>query len=606
MCSQYLKNSYQVTVMNESENMSLKEESQENQFPASHHDSSFNQEDLESDHDNPASQLSEEEMDKNMSDESLEGDEEASQKKKEPKEAHTAQFEAFLKSFQEQTDPDLKLQSAIDFMEEALAQGGTPHFRSFWEARRLCLPLFKENISVALRGQLWNRYSELSKEARRLKEILDEQSAFAVEQIEIAIQALESDIQQFNEQVEKAALSDDLVFPQVLREHRQFYQDLQKQLNVLNVQASRINALRKELLKTEMRVRQKNKFFQRLSAAGDSVFPNRKDLIKQISQQFVEDVNQFIKAHFGQGQSQESLYVLREEIKALQGLAKVLTLNTNSFTQTRTRLSECWDKIKVEEKERKKERAQQKVVFKQNADIVREQIQAAKEFVEKEESSLGDSQKKLEEIITLMRRTELGRDELKVLRDELSGIRKIIQDRVKAEEDIRHQQEQERSRQKKERYNSFRDMAEKLVHQADSYDVEQLTAERDQLVSQLQESTLTKNEKLEIERLLKPLKDVITDKSEKALLALSEDDRHALQQLQDILGQRKERRQEIKKQLEIYRKAAGSSSLDFEKAMSFTAQINEEKERLEKANQGIVEIERKIADLQSKMKGSRS
>ncbi len=606
MCSQYLKNSYQVTVMNESENMSLKEESQENQFPASHHDSSFNQEDLESDHDNSALQLSEEEMDKNMSDESVEGDEEASQKKREPKEAHTAQFEAFLKSFQEQTDPDLKLQLAIDFMEDALAQGGTPHFRSFWEARRLCLPLFKENISAALRSQLWNRYSELSKEARRLKEILDEQSAFAVEQIEIAIQALENDIQQFDEQVEKAALSDDLVFPQVLREHRQFYQDLQKQLNVLNVQASRINALRKELLKTEMRVRQKNKFFQRLSAAGDSVFPKRKDLIKQISQQFVEDVNQFIKTHFGQGDSQESLFVLREEIKALQGLAKVLTLNTNSFTQTRTRLSECWDKIKVEEKERKKERAQQKVVFKQNADVVREQIQATKEFVEKEDSSLSESQKKLEEIVTLMRRTELGRDELKFLRDELSGVRKIIQDRVKAEEDARHQQEQERNRQKKEKYNSFREMAENLVRQADSYDVEQLMAERDQVVSQLQESTLTKNEKLEIERLLKPLKDIITDKSEKALLALSEDDRHALQQLQDILSQRKERRQEIKKQLEIYRKAAGSSSLDFEKAMSFTAQINEEKERLEKANQGIIEIERKITDLQSKMKGGRS
>ncbi|WP_059060245.1 hypothetical protein [Candidatus Protochlamydia naegleriophila] len=592
--------------MNESENMSLKEESQENQFPASHHDSSFNQEDLESDHDNSALQLSEEEMDKNMSDESVEGDEEASQKKREPKEAHTAQFEAFLKSFQEQTDPDLKLQLAIDFMEDALAQGGTPHFRSFWEARRLCLPLFKENISAALRSQLWNRYSELSKEARRLKEILDEQSAFAVEQIEIAIQALENDIQQFDEQVEKAALSDDLVFPQVLREHRQFYQDLQKQLNVLNVQASRINALRKELLKTEMRVRQKNKFFQRLSAAGDSVFPKRKDLIKQISQQFVEDVNQFIKTHFGQGDSQESLFVLREEIKALQGLAKVLTLNTNSFTQTRTRLSECWDKIKIEEKERKKERAQQKVVFKQNADVVREQIQTAKEFVEKEDSSLSESQKKLEEIVTLMRRTELGRDELKFLRDELSGVRKIIQDRVKAEEDARHQQEQERNRQKKEKYNSFREMAENLVRQADSYDVEQLMAERDQVLSQLQESTLTKNEKLEIERLLKPLKDIITDKSEKALLALSEDDRHALQQLQDILSQRKERRQEIKKQLEIYRKAAGSSSLDFEKAMSFTAQINEEKERLEKANQGIIEIERKITDLQSKMKGGRS
>ena len=52
----------------------------------------------------------------------------------------------------------------------------------------------------------------------------------------------------------------------------------------------------------------------------------------------------------------------------------------------------------------------------------------------------------------------------------------------------------------------------------------------------------------------------------------------------------------------FFRKAAGSSSLDFEKAMSYTSQINEEKEHLEKANHAIQEIEQKIRELQAKIK----
>ncbi|WP_068470175.1 hypothetical protein [Candidatus Protochlamydia phocaeensis] len=590
--------------MNESESMSLKEESQENQFPINQNDPTSHQEDSElaADTDSPEWQEGEE-MDKSKSEE--EDHKDSTRKKKEHKEAHTAQFEAFLKIFNEQADAEAKLQMAIDFMESALAQGGTPHFRSFWEARRLCLPLFKENISPAVRSQLWQKYSELSKEARRLKEILDEQSAFAVEQIEIAIQALEKDIHQYDEQVEKESLPDHLVFPQALKEKHALYENLQKQLNVLNVQASRINALRKELLKTEMRVRQKNKFFQRLSSAGDAVFPKRKELIKQISHQFVEDVDQFISSYFSNEASNESLYTLREEIKALQGLAKVLTLNTNSFTQTRMRLSECWDKIKVEEKERKKERAQQKVVFKQNAELIRQQIQAAKDALEKENLPTTDAHKKIEDIVSLMRKTDLGREELKKLREELGELRAILQERTKSEEEARQQQENERMRQKKEKYKMLRDQADKLVRQSDTFEADQLIAERDQLLAQIQETNLTKNEKNELERILKSLKDIIAEKQEKALMDISEDERHALQQLQDILKQRKERRQEIKNQLEIYRKAAGSSSLDFERAMSFTDQINEEKERLEKANQGIREIEKKIADLQSKLKSGR-
>ena len=278
------------------------------------------------------------------------------------------QFLAFQKVFEEQINSESKLELAINFMEECLTHGSTPQFRNFWEARRYCLPLFKETIAPAVRSKLWSKYSDLSKEAKRLKEIFDEQSAFAVEQIDIAIKALLVELEHADEQIKKANLSETFNIPPSLSHSKQLYYELQVQLNILKTQAARINALRKELLKTEMRIRQKNKFFQMLSSAGDKVFPKRKELIKQISGQFIEDIGRFIQTHFGKDAAIESLYIVREEIKALQSLARVLTLNTLAFSQTRAQLSECWDKIKLEEKERKKERAHQRVAFKQNGE----------------------------------------------------------------------------------------------------------------------------------------------------------------------------------------------------------------------------------------------
>ena len=258
--------------------------------------------------------------------------------------AHHQHFEKFLKELEKQADSEAKLQFAVDFMEASLAQSGTPHFKSFWEARSICLQLFKENISPALRATLWTKYNELSKEARRLKEILDEQSAFAVEQIEIAVKALESDIASFEEQIQKIQPGDFGMQSQALANRLPHYQQLQGKLNLLNTHAARINALRKELIRTEMRVRQKNKFFQRLSAAGDKVFPQRKELIKEVSDSFIADIDAFIGKYFTDNDFHNSLFSLREEIKALQNMAKVLTLNTHSFTHTRMRLSECWQR----------------------------------------------------------------------------------------------------------------------------------------------------------------------------------------------------------------------------------------------------------------------
>ncbi len=519
--------------------------------------------------------------------------------KKEKK--NSPHLDLFLTELEKQETPETKLQLTMDFMEAALAQPGSPHFKSFWDARTICLQLFKENISAILRSQMWTKYTELSKEARRLKEILDEQSTFAAEQIEIAIKALEEDLTNIEKHLETAPGVDFGIRAQSLNEKYDFYENVQRELNLLNAQAGRINSLRKELIRTEMRIKIKNKFFQRLSAVGDKVFPRRKDLIRDVSEHFSADVDGFIAEHFVSNQVEDALFFLREEIKSLQGLAKLLTLNTHAFTHTRMRLSECWDKLKLVDKERKKERAHQKVVFKQNADSVLEKIKAFSESFESGALSVNESHKAIEEISSYMRSVELGRDEVKSLRDELNQARKPLFEKAKMAEEEKQHNELERERQKKAKIDDLRSWLQEFVKDCSNYDADKIVLERDQALEKIASLSLTKNEKVEMEKLLKPLKDLISDKKEQALMTLSDDDKQALQQLQEVLSQRKERRQESKNLLDLYRKSSGSSGFDFQQAMKLNEQINEEKERFAKLDQNVKEIEKKIKELQDKV-----
>lgn len=521
-----------------------------------------------------------------------------SDKKKEFK-SNDPELFAFQKEFQEESTLEIKLQKALAFMEKALSSNHIPHFRHFWDARALCLPLFKESLSPLIRSQGWNKYCELSKEARRLKELLDEQSSFASEQIEIAIKALEAAIEIPEDQLEN--LGEDFIIPKVLQEKKEFYELIQRQLNVLNAQASHINALRKELLKTDMRIRQKNKFFQRLSVAGDKVFPKRKELIKDVSHQFIEDVNCFVNAHFSENSKDTALFILRDDIKSLQALAKILTLNTHAFTETRTQLSQCWDQIKVKDKEQKKERANQKVAFKENSTVIQQKINALKETLENGNLSSNDKNKKIEEIQNEMRKIELGRDEVNSLRQQLSQIKASLQGKIQSEEKLKQKEEEERLKKKREVFDDLKAQADHLIKKYDDLDADALIAQKDQIANQIELASLTKNEKHELERALKILKDLIVEKKEKALLNLSDDDRQNLNQLQELLQKRKARRIEIKNQLENLRKLAGISGLDFEKAMNYNTLIAEEKERFEKSALSIKEIENKIIELKSKI-----
>jgi len=509
-------------------------------------------------------------------------------------------YEAFLAGLNALENPEEKLLFVVDFMEATLSSPqATPHFKSFWDARAIALVLFKENISPSERTKLWDRYTALSKESRRLKFLFDEQGAFASEQIGIAVSALEKELDNPDEALSKMPEANFLDNCSTLCPKKESYYQTQCRLHLLNAQAGRITALRKELIHTEMRVRQKNKFFQRLSAAGDKVFPQRKELINQLSKQFSDDIQAFIEHYFSKETPHDSPFFLREEIKALQGAAKELTLNTQSFTRTRMALSECWDKLKLFEKERKKIRSEQKELFKTNYDHVLALIHALGKEIEAGEIKESEVLDKFDEIANEIRRLALGRDELKALRDGLSALQKPFQDKLKAEEQDRLFQIREKERLKKFKGVELRNAIESFMLDLDSYDVDSMIAKRDEFLLKIADLPMTKSEKQELERLLKPVKDAIVDKKEQTLMALSDDDRQALQQLQEILKQRLAQRVEIKGQLESIRKARGSSSLSFEQAMTYNTQEAQEKERLDRVSHGIEEIKGKIATLEA-------
>lgn len=511
-------------------------------------------------------------------------------------------FVAFTSALEQLTDPESKLKLTIDFMEQALSQeNGVPQFKNFWDARDICLKQFKESLSHQVREVFWTRYSELSREARRLKDILDEQSAFAVEQIEIAITALEQEIQSISAQLEQLPALHLEIESVTIGPKWAHYSGLQNELNLLNTYAARVNAMRKELIKTDMRVRHKNRFFQRLSQAGDKIFPRRKELIANVSDTFVSDVEGFVQVHFAAENIAEPAFQLREEIKALQSIAKLLTLNTHAFTSTRLKLSQGWDKVKEVAKERKKVRAEIQAEVRQNLEEQKTQIDQVTAQFNENSITAEEAVKQLDQLNYEMRRIKLGRDEVKYIKDLLKAARNPIQEKLDAAANEREQELRMQEQKRRDKFEEFKGQVTSFMENTSAMDAESIQKQADELRQLLQQGNFTKNEKREVELLFKPLNDIIQEKREQALLNLSDDDQKSLQQLREILGQRRQRRQEIKKQLETLRKEAGNSGLDFEQAMAFKEQITLEKERLDKAVQGIEEIETKIEELESKV-----
>jgi len=510
----------------------------------------------------------------------------------------SAAFQEFSEKFAPLPTPEEKVAFGLEFMRSSISQEGSPRFREFWEARRQILACFKENLNPAIRSKLWGDYVELTVEARRLKEILEEQSAFAMEQIDLAIQSIEADLSNFETLLEQTG---PFSFPgrcETIAHKSEAYAEIQRELNLLNTLASRLNALRKEVVKTDMRIRFKAKFFKRLSELGDKVFPKRKELIEKVSAEFERDVDQFVAKHFQGGEAVGApYYALREEIKSLQGMAKVFTLSSGAFNRTRLKLSECWDLVRVLEKEHKKEVFEKKQASSEQRAAFDQKIEALKPRAP--EMSLRDLDKEIDEILKEMRNVSLHRDDVRYLRDELSKLRAphVAAQEQKARE--LEEAEKEALRVKRERIAQIKEEAAALQKEGAKLDLDPYQARFEDLIARIEGLGLAKLEKQQLDRMLRPLKDLLADKKEQSLLNLSDDDRKTLENLKTVLQQKKERRQEIKELLEAHRKTLGSSGLDFEKAIHLREVIDQEKERLEKANAGIQEIEDKISELES-------
>ena len=503
----------------------------------------------------------------------------------------------FLEQFHGEINSEKKIRLNLEFMRQALSQGSSPRFKDFWEVRKLCLSLFKEDMPVSIRADLWNSYIELASEAKQLKEIVDQQSAFAVEQIELAIQALEKDVADMNVVLELIA---DIVLPEEcfsLQKNREFYTVIQRELQLLNALAVKINSLRKELLKTEMRIRIKNKLLERLSVCGNQVFPRRKELIKQISEQFSQDVEYFVYSQFREGEMKQLPgYVLREEIKYLQQIAKVLTLNTHVFSETRVKLSTCWDEIKNYEKKKKKETQEKKLLFKQGFDLIAEKIQVFAASIH-EETSLQECDQQITEILTFMRTVLLGRQEVQILKEQLYNVKKPVLEKARETEQIHLQKLQEKEKEKKDRLEKLSCDLKSLIQGASELSLEQLTSQNKALEECFQQLQWKQSEKQMLERLFKRIKDLINDNKEKTLMLLSEDDQKTLDQLHIVLFEKKNRRKELKEQLEQYRKLLGGSGLDFEKTIMYRDLMETDKSILEKINSSIFDIKKKIKQI---------
>ncbi len=410
---------------------------------------------------------------------------------------------------------DEKLRHVLGFMRLALSHEPKSLLGLYWKGRSLCLALFKEAISPPIRAVLWTEYLELMQEARRIKEIIDEESSFAVEQIELAIKGLEENLQNFETLMKE---SKDISFPSFAdkecEKNKNLFQSIQKELTLLNSFASRVHALRKEVIQTGMRLKIKNRFFARLSECGDLIFPKRREFIKTLSTTFVGDVEHFVDTYFKSKTKEAQNYVLREEIKSFQDVAKRLTLNTGSFAKMRKELSQAWDALKEQDKERKKEFVVKRDLFRQNCDQVMERIKPFAEKCAADGAKRGELEKDVEEILRIMKSVELSREDVHMLKEELKKAQKPLFELERAQEEERKRQKREQEEKLKEKVAGLSKELSDLDEKNSGLSCEELKQEAGRLKQESEKFTFSKSEALAVEALFKRIEDIQEVKDE--------------------------------------------------------------------------------------------
>lgn len=491
--------------------------------------------------------------------------------------------------------PEERLRKALERMRQALSLEGKPDFRLFWDVRHLCIGFFREGIHPAIRSQLWDELRDITAEARRLKEHLSEQSEFASEQIELAVKGLEEELQQPDKALAQAPQIALPIPSRRLEGRLSFYDALQREVTCLTNWASRVNALRQELIKTEMRVGRKTKLFRRLSTAGDLIFPKRKECIQQLSDAFLSDVESLAQV-FSKEVWPAPPYVLRDEIRAFQAFAKLLTISSKAFTLSRETLSGCWDKVRARDEEWKKQQAQQVEAFQEILSQFEEQVSSLKARFEEGVLSPDQALSSLDKIDDSLKLAELGSKERKQVRSALSEMRRVVLDRLKVEQEAQHRKHKERMRQSAQLADSLQHRMEQLLQNMDQQGTETVEAVQN-LVVESSQADLSEEDRHRVQVQCELLKERLSNLNEDQLLESCRGTDHETKILEEILSTRKKRRASVKEKVEQLRREVGGSGLDIETAMASRESLDAQKQRLGEIDQQIDAVQRRLQAL---------
>jgi hypothetical protein len=248
--------------------------------------------------------------------------------------------------------------------------------------------------------------------------------------------------------------------------------------------------------------------------------------------------------------------------------------------------------------ERKKAAGEQRVLFKQHKDAFLEEIAALKKGFHDGTVAAKAVDEKIDDISARMRKTQLGKIEIRVLRDEIRALRDEAYEKVRSTQDQEKNVVRERQVKNKSKLEEIKKALEGLVAKLESETAEELMKEVAALVRQLAQLAIPEAEKLHVEKEIHQFRDRVQQKRAQSILSLSQDDQMKLTALQGMLQEEQLARQALKARLEAHRKTKGSSSLDFGAALQYNDTIQEEKERLDMIDNTIQDLERQIAELE--------
>lgn len=487
-------------------------------------------------------------------------------------------------------DPTKRVRFCIDVMRESLSKPNYPDFVPFWEAKKFALEAFKDISTSTVRCALWEEYIQLTKEARNLNDLLQEQNAFSMEQITLAVQALEKDIEEEKDKIASMARINIPKEANTLREREKIYNDKQLQSHFVHAMASRIQTIRRELIAIPISIKYKITLLEKLSELGNRIFPRKKELIQEISVLFSEDVQRFKEKYFettsGQKEKLPPLYVLKEEIKAFQKMAKVFSISSECFFSTRKLLSTCFEIIKQKEKQRRIDYQEKKQKNQLEFESIYQEIQNLGKWINSESFCKKTYSEKFHEIYQNIEKIPFVHEQVKILRSELEKQKQLVEEKHfhnDSSSPSRYASRQEQAINFLRRYKTV------LGNERDT-SVEELLALQAEMNKQSLELTLPLEEEIEYQASQVDLQTVILQKQEEICWEVA-DPAEKIQSLTDHLAKTFACKEEMKLHLENLRRLNSSSGLNFQQALLCRDCLQRARANVEKVNNSIEKIE---------------